>query len=567
MLSRLQINNLAVIENAIFEPKNGFNVISGETGAGKSLLIDAISLIMGIKASRDMVRAGADEAVVEALFDISDIEDSGLRELLDSNGIDYSDGILIILRKVTGDGRSSARINGRTVIMSALRSISAYLVDIHGQHDTQQIFDSSFHLSMLDAFSGEEVANLLEQYRKILAEYKAVVLEIRRLTDQPESAGARIDYLSKAIEEINDAAFKEGEEEELVRIRKQGRRTEQKAALIGQAEALINSEDGSGMDVMARIDSAARYLIKAGEMDDEDKTAVELSDRLTSLLSMTADISGRLSNYLAASRHDPQAVAAADARYSLLMDLEGKYNCSSIKELNDFAIESREEIGQIQDGKARLAVLRKQRSSVEKALLDKAEELSDARKAKADMLSQAITENLRDLEIPSASFYVEFRRRERERFFTSGGIDDVTFMFSANPGQPPRNLAQTASGGEASRIMLAIKNILSAADTVPTLIFDEIDTGVSGRSSIAISRKLKSISTHHQVLCVTHTSQLAAAADSNFLITKQSGEDNSYTVIRELDYDEKVSEVSRLLSGTNDEESILLAKQMISSMA
>lgn len=565
MLTRLEINNFAVIEHAVFEPTTGFNVISGETGAGKSLLIDAIGLIMGCKASKDLIRSGKDEAFVEAIFDLSDNADSSLYELLSQSGIDTEEGMLIISRKISLDGKSIARINGRTVVLAVLRGITSYLVDIHGQHDTQKIFDDSYHCGMLDAFSGSEVQNSLNSYRTILQEYKNIVLEIRRLSSLPDSMDARRDYLNAAIAQIREAAFEDDEEEKLIRIRKESRDDKRRAELINQAEQYVNSEDSAGMDIMARFDSASKSVTRLMEMADDPQIA-SFDSKLQELIAATAELSLDLKKYSELNEYDPEVAARADSRYGLLMDLKGKYNCSTVEELNKFAYSAEDEIKNLEDSTVRLAQLRKERSSVEKKLLAQAEELSAIRHEKAKYLSDAIAKNLSDLEMPDAKFDVQFVRRSKERFFSGNGIEDITFMFSANPGQPPRNLALTASGGEASRIMLAIKNILSEADTVPTLIFDEIDTGVSGKSSIAIAHKLKSISANHQVLCVTHTSQLAAAADTGFLISKAPDNGTVATHINKLTEEEQIKEVSRLLSGTSDEESILLAKQMINSM-
>lgn len=560
MLIRLEIENFAVISHAVLEPENGLNVISGETGAGKSLLIDAIDLILGGKASKNLIRTGEDNAYVEAVFDISDSDSDQLREMLSDSGIDTSDDQLIISRRISRDGKSLARVNGRTVVLAVLKVISSFLVNIHGQHDTQKIFDESSHVEMLDSFGGDELRPYIDSYTALLSEYKEIVLDIRRLSAMPSSLEGRKEYLQFAIKEISDAGFYEGEEEELVTKNRSFKLLEKNASILSEADELINSDDSRGYNVIDRIRGCTTAFEKLLSSDDSYK---EITDKLKSLLADAESISGDISDIASGSSYSREEADLITSRLGLLYDLKSKYSCNGISELNAFRYKAEDELNDLKESADLLVNLRKRRSEVESELLNAAEALTAQRRIYAVRLSEKISDQLHDLEMPKAVFGVDFVRRSKERFFSAHGIDDVIFVFTANPGEDSKSLASTASGGEASRIMLAVKCILSGADPVSTLIFDEIDTGVSGRASGAIANKLHMISQSHQVLCVTHTSQIAAAADHNFLIAKTSDKDSTKASVTCLDPESKIIEVSRLLSGSVSDESVDLAKKLV----
>ncbi|MBO4637930.1 MAG: DNA repair protein RecN [Clostridiales bacterium] len=556
MLTRLEIRDFAVISQAVFEPGPGMNVISGETGAGKSLLIDAISIILGRKASKGLIRDQSDEAFVEAVFDISDITDPEFYKLLSESGIDYEDKLLIIMRKVSRDGKSSIRINGRTVILAFLRTVASYLVDIHGQHDTQQIFDTMCHADLLDGFAGEPVSSLKQKYQEELRDYKDLVLEIRSLNVRPEISGSRRKYLEDAVTEITNAGLTSGEAETLAEKRKKNDLAFASVNRLNSADELLTSEDEHGQSVISRIDAAYSEISK---IKGYEALAGEI-DRLRSFIS---EVSRKISDEIDNAGYDPVEASEVSSRIDLINSLESKYGGDPLAYLD----EAREELDLIDNREKRLKELRKERSVKEAALLKAADDLSQARREAALKLSEGITRQLKDLDIPDSVFSVDFRPRPKERFFSGNGTEDIIFMFSANKGQSPKNLSQTASGGEASRIMLAIKAILSKADTVPTLVFDEIDTGVSGRAALKIAGKLRSIGNDHQVLCVTHTSQLAAAADLNFLISKKDTGDSVSSNIERLSDEGRICEVARLLSGDVTEESVKLAGKLINDLS
>lgn len=560
MLVRLEIRDFAVISNIVFEPGKGLNVISGETGAGKSLIVDAIGLIMGAKASRNLIRTGSPSAFAEAVFDCSDLNDDEFRKILSDNGIEDDDGMLIVSRTVYDSGKSVARVNGTGVTNAVLKDISAMLVDIHGQHDTQAIFDESTHVKLLDRFAGEKCVKLHKEYVKSLQEFKDLVIRIKEISSSPDYLERRRDYLEFAVNEIESAGFKDGEEEELHDTKKKLSQNEVLFESLKNAGDLLNTETNYQSPVQS-VNQASRELLKASQNDESLKEIAERAQALAlDLDALASDVDKVLSD----RNYDEGLKERTEQRIGLLYELKAKYG-ATIADINKFASESKAELDAIEKNKDILQELKKQRTFKEKELLDLAEKLSSERKVCAKKLEKAITKELSDLEMPDAIFEVSFVRREKAKFFSMSGIDDISFRFSANPGQQVRPLSAIVSGGEASRIMLAVKNVLSRVDLIPTLIFDEIDTGVSGKASLAIANKLKAIASDHQVLCVTHTAQIAAASDRGFVLTKKVTGGNTETVCTVLEGAGKTGEVSRLLSGSDSESSLRLAEDLIKS--
>jgi len=555
MLIRLEIRDFAVISRASFEPGFGLNVITGETGAGKSLLVDALGLIMGDKANRNVIRSGSDSAFVEAVFDISGISSPELTAFLEESDIDHEEEMLIISRKINTDGKSIARINGKTVVLSVLRKLASFLIDIHGQNDTQVIFDESKNCELLYSFGGEEVRNAKADYDKALAEYKDVVLQIRNLSGSPEQLKKRREYLEFAISEIEEAGLYEGMEEDLMSRKKRLARGEKLSEALTGAYSLIDDDKGA----YNLVSSASSYLNRMTEADDG---LDPLKERLSSVLLELSDIRDELSGKIEELDYDGSVKEDVDRRISKLFDLKSKYG-DSVAEIMAFAEHGKAEIDAYENNRDILSDLRKKSHVLEQELLDRSSELTKALRKAADVLGNDIVSELADLEMPDCLFEVQFKERSKEKYFSAHGVYDIRFMFSANKGQEAKPLSSIVSGGEASRIMLAIKNILSRFDSIPTMIFDEIDMGVSGKASVAIAYKLHSIAKGHQVLCVSHTSQICAAADNNYLITKNRADDTISSDVTKLDKEGKINEVSRLLSGKTDEESVNLAKNLI----
>ena len=559
MLRRLEIKNFAVISHCVFEPEYGLNVISGETGAGKSLLIDAIGLILGDKASKNLIRTNSDKAYVEAIFDYSLVNDSVvelIKSILDASGIDFDEDNLIVIREISSDGRSVARINGRTVVLSVLKQITSLLIDIHGQNDTQQIFDDSTHVNLVDGFIGQDAFDLLNEYRSTLAKYKDIVVGIKKLGSSPELRKIKREYYCHAIEEISKANFKIGEEETLHESKKVLSNVSKVSKVLEQVNDLLNGGEVSGN---SKVKMAHGLLSKVSNVSDEYSS---LSKRLESISLDLDALSTELGEEYSKLDSSDLKLDEINSRISLLFDLKSKYG-NSIEEIHAFLDDAKRNVEEIDGTADRLAELKAQRSVVEAELLSVSKRLSDLRHSKAQILSEKIVNELVDLEMPSSRFVVEFREHSKDKYFSSVGTEEITFSFSANPGESLKPLSRIVSGGEASRIMLAIKTILSEVDNTATLVFDEIDTGISGVASLKVAEKLKVISNNHQVLSVSHTAQIAAAAKENFFIHKEISNESSFTDITHLDADGKLNEVSRLLSGTSDSQSLDLAKTLI----
>ncbi len=559
MLLRLEIKDFAVISNITFEPSYGLNVISGETGAGKSLIVDAISLILGGKASKNLIRTSSPTCFVEACFDVSELNDSEFKTILTDSEIEPDDGMLYISRTIYQNGKSIARINGRSVTLNVLKDIASFLVDIHGQHDTQKIFDERSHVRLLDRFGGDKIGDLYSAYTRKLSEYKEIVTKIKEISASPDYLDKRKEYLEFVISEIDEAGFKEGEEEALYEKKQKIVNSEKSALGLSEASDLLSG--GEYQSPVQQILQASKVLSEVAARDEQYKDlAKDLESLSLDLESAASDISKILDDL----DYDPEIKSGIEHRIGLLYDLKAKYG-SDIKAINEFRNKAKEELDAIDSNKDLLAELRSKSKKIEKDLIEVSAKLSEERKKASKKLSKEIVKELEDLEMPSAIFEVSFTEHEKARYFSSTGTEDIAFRFSANPGQEVRPLSAIVSGGEASRIMLAVKNILSRCDVTPTLIFDEIDTGVSGKASEAIARKLMSISSDHQVLCVTHTAQIAAAADCNFKLSKEIRNNNTVTTCTVLDPESKIKEVSRLLSGSDKDSSIRLANDLIES--
>lgn len=557
MLIRMDITNFALIDNAVFEPRKGFTIITGETGAGKSLLIDAIACLRGSRAGKDTVRTGCARAQIEALFDgVSGlIED---RELEEYGIAPEADDTLIISRDITSDGKSTARINGKMVPLSVLKEFGSRLVDIHGQNDQQAIFQPAMHIELLDRFGGAAVTDKVAEYASALKEYRACIEEIRTLGVDPAARKRRAELLSYQINELSEASFQKGEEEELLRQKKLLSSGEKIRESLSECCSILKSEeDGS---VPMQLAAAGSLLENVVRLEPELKESLDQLRQALLAIEGTGDV---LEAYLERAEQPKTSLAEIESRLDLLFRFKVKYG-STIPEMLSFLENARAEADALIGSEKRLEQLHRERLVLEKLLMEKADAVHNARKSAALELSRSIVAELSDLGMEGAVFSVSFSQRPRDRFFTRNGYDDVAFMMSANPGEPEKPLSKIASGGEASRIMLAIKTILAAADATPTLIFDEIDAGISGRTATVVAQKLRRLSETHQVFCVTHMAQISAAADRHYMIEKETRDERTHTLIRSLEKKEREEEVARLLSGDRyDKTSLDLAARLI----
>lgn len=555
MLQSLYIENIAVIERADIAFDAGLNVLTGETGAGKSIVIDAINAVLGERISRDIVRTGSDEARVTALFsDLSPAAAEALREW----GIEPDeDGCLLIQRTISAEGKGTCRIGGRPVTVSILRDVGRRLVNIHGQHENQALLSPERHVTYLDRLGGH--APLLEAYRAVYERLCSLRRELDKADMDETMKARRIDLLRYQIDEIEAAELTAGEEEELEASRRLYRHAEAVAeGMMAAKEALSGDEDTMG--ALSRLEGAASALSGAGRYMEE---AAVLSKRVENALYELEDCADELRDLLSRLEFDPAELDRVEARLDLIRRLFSKYG-PGIPDVLAYAEQARQELDDIENADERQARLRQALAAAEQDAAEAAARLTDARTKTAERFSKSVMEQLAFLDMPHVTMEVSITPAS----LSSGGADQVEFLMSANPGEPPRSIAKIASGGELSRVMLAIKSVLADADDIDTLVFDEIDAGISGRAAWKVGVKLRETargsdgSRSRQVLCVTHLAQIAAQADHHLLIAKSVRDGRTYTDVRPLDEDGRMEELARIIGGEATPASREAAREM-----
>lgn len=547
MLCNIDIKNVAVIENMSFAPLAGMSVLTGETGAGKSVLIDCLNLILGARTNKSLIRHGEKKALVSAMFTSNDEID----KLLETVGIDAEDEI-IIQREITDDGKSIARINGNMVPASFLRELAPYLVDIHGQHDNQMLLNSSRHIEFLDSYAN--LYELRSKYSVLYNKLKEINNEIETLNRNEQERLSRIDLLKYQTDELISANLKDGEEELL----------KEESILISSSEKLSQSLMMAYDNLYDNENNAYDFINKALNalegVSGLDKSIESVYARLTDAMYAIKDSAVELRDFSERTEFNEQRLDEISERLDLIKKLERKYG-STIKDCLEFLDKASSELDSLINHDERNLVLLKEKENIIKEMTILAVNLNSKRVKAAKKLSEEIKNELHDLDMPKAEFSVDIKVTDDFKPF---GRDIVEFMFTANPGQPLAELAKIASGGELSRVMLAMKTVLSKDDGADTLIFDEIDTGVSGNAALKIAKKLSALGKFKQVICVSHSPQLAAAADNNFKIEKFSDSDNTTTKIFSLGYEERLLELARMIDGESiSKASIEHAKEML----
>ncbi len=540
MLSLLHIENIAVIECADIQFGQGFHVLTGETGAGKSIIIDAISAILGQRAYRDMIRTGANKASVRAVF-------TQVPELawFADNGVEYDPEILI-QREIYLDGKNVCRVNGVPVTVSILHSLGIQLINIHGQHDSATLFDEDNHLAFLDAFSDNEMLRVdyLQTYEAVMALRR----EIDSLTMDESEKLRRMETLKYQIKEIEKAALQPGEDEELEARRKLLQNAEKLSdGLQEAAECLYGGDDTDG--AASLLSQAERALAKLGRFTDEFDCIREL---ITDLQYRVADAAEQVKDAADELQYSGEELENIESRLDVIHKLRRKYGVTCA-DILDYLENARQELEQIEFADDRLEKLKKKLSKAEKIAWEAAEILRQNRKQAAQAMSQRILAELAQLDMPRVQFACNFEETQ----LSPKGADAVAFYMSANAGEALKPMSKVASGGELARIMLAMKNVLAEKDQVHTLIFDEVDTGVSGRAAQKVAEKLRSVAQHKQVLCVTHLPQMAALAHTHFLIAKEERQGRTYTSVTPLDQEGRKKELARIIGGTNITETTL----------
>ena len=541
MLELLHIENIAIIEAADIEFAPGFNALTGETGAGKSIVIDSLSAVLGQRTSRELIRTGAEKAFVSAAF-------SGMApELTETLGIQpEADGTLLLQREIQTDGKNVCRVNGRPVTVGQLRALGARLLNIHGQHDGQQLLDEEQHIVYLDSFS--RVESLAITYAEKYKNFTDIRRQIGALQMDEAEKARRVDTLQYQIEELRRAKLTPGEEEELTARRGMLRNAEKFLDAVAGADYALNGDD-SGGGALSALRQAQDALSGVRHLDD---AFGQLYERLGEAYSEVYDIAATVEDKRGELDVSPGELDRVESRMDLLYRLKKKYG-ATVEDMLDYQARCEAELAQIEDAGDTLARLEQALSKAEKEARQAAQALSDARKAAAERLTAQILTELQQLDMGKIRFAVDFA----EKPLDSDGMDTVRFLMSANVGEELRPIHKIASGGELARIMLAMKNVLSEQDHVGTMVFDEVDTGVSGRAAQKVAEKMARISRRKQVLCVTHLPQLAAMADTHFSVEKGERGGRTYTEVRRLDREQRRRELARLTGGSHVSQTML----------
>lgn len=534
MLTQLHIENIAVIEKADIDFRPGLTVLTGETGAGKSIIVDSLGAVLGARTSRELVRSGAEKGVVSAVFE-SDNANSWFEE----NDIEPEDEI-IIQRKISADGKSSCRVCGNPVSVAQLRELGALLLDIHGQNDGRQLMDESRHREYLDSFGGLE--SVLGEYKAAYREYTACKREIERLSMDEVEKARMADSLQYQIDELEKAAVKAGEEDELSAKRDLLRNSEKLTEAIDGAFSALY---GADVNAVSLADEASALMNRAAMITDELRETLEIIENASSLM---YDASERIRDFRSGLEFSPEEYDNIESRLALLRKLRRKYNMDE-EGLLLYLDECRKKLSELEYADDMLLKLNKQLEKHIDSCRVKAAELTKRRKSAAQELEARIISELRDLSMPSVRFAVEIVPLESKLGFDLNGADDIRFLISANAGMELGRISKIASGGELSRIMLAMKTVFSKNDPIETMVFDEIDTGVSGIAAQRVGEKMSDLSRGKQVLCITHLPQIASLADSHDLIRKSERAGKTFTEVQELDRQGRRVELARLHGG------------------
>ena len=556
MLQYLHIENIAVIEQANIEFSNGFNVLTGETGAGKSIIIDSLFAILGERTSRELIRHGCDRAVVSASF--IDIGDVALNKLNELGYTVNHDEELIIQRVLFADGRGQVKINSQPANVSTLKEIGKLLINIHGQHDNQTLLDASKHISFIDSYA--ENGAIKNDYLNAFMSFRDITKRYNSISAAEEEKREKSKLLRYEIDELEKADIKAGETEDLkqrISIAQQSKRV---LAAINEAKTALSGTDDT--EVLSSIDllnTAARALSGISEVYGNAKPTFERLTTLALELEAAADEIEALSDGVSL---DPEELLNCQNRLDMIYDLMLKYG-NTEQDILDYLEKAKAELLAIESDEKELNKLEGMLKPAEKALIDAGAKLTTSRQNAAEKICQHICSELSFLDFNGAQFLAEISNGK----YTKNGCDYTEFLISTNVGEAPKPLVKIASGGELSRIMLAIRSVLSLKDDVGTLIFDEIDSGISGHAAHKVAVKLYSVAKKRQVICVTHLAQIAAAADRHLFISKSVNNGKTFTEVTELDHDGKVREIARIMSGTEYTENLLkTAEELISQM-
>ncbi len=542
MITNLHIKNIGIIDDLEIDLNKGMNVLTGETGAGKTLIIDSISIICGGRFSKEMIRKGENHSYVELCMYVP-------------NDVNSIDGNIIITREIYNNGRNMCKINGRLVTVAELKNFMSNYIEIHGQNDNQKLLDSRTHIKYLDNFSGEGIIQLKNEYKEKYQRYNEIRRELKNNYGDEKEKQRKLDLLRYQLNEIQEARLKEGEESELEERSKIIRNSEKIAKNLSEAEMAV------GENTIDLIGNAIRALEKIENIDRKyEETTASLKDIYYGI----QEISSNLSGYLSDIEFDEQEREEVETRLDIIDNLKRKYG-NNIEEILKYADEIADEIKKIENVDEYNNKLKNEQKQIEKEMTKIAEKISKIRKENAEELNKKINKELEDLEMKNAKINVKVEYKI-EQFFEDGK-DQVGIYIKTNVGENESELTKIASGGEMSRIMLAIKKVLAEVDKMPVMIFDEIDTGISGKAAKSVANKMRSISKNHQVLCISHLAPIAAMADYNYFISKKVENDRTCTSIKLLNEQEVLCEIARISSGEINDVTLQYANELRSKIA
>ena len=535
MLSQLFIKNIAVIESASIDFENGFNVFTGETGAGKSILIDAINAVLGGRTSRDLVRTGASKAFVSAVF--SDISPK-VKNILEELGYDSDEDDLLISREISSEGKNICKINARPATVSALKQLSCALIDVHGQHDSAILQNPELHIGYIDAYgnTSSELRSYAESYKAMKETERA----IKKISMDDSDKEARIDLLKYQIGEIESAAIEEGEEEELLALSKRIKSSENIMELVSGTVAALDGDDGSE----GALEELETVIKNAQQLAEYFPDFTGISEKFKSSYYELEEFANDVKNCADELDFDPNLQNRTEKRLDEIFRLKRKYG-GSVEAMFAYYNKAKNELDGIEFSEERLEKLNKEYAVLKKAAEEKASVLTQKRLDAAKSFEHAVMNELSYLNMPNVRFSVNFEHTD----YSESGCDNIEFYIATNAGEPLKPLAKIASGGELSRIMLSIKNVLADKDEVGTLIFDEVDTGISGAAAQKVGKKLKQVSKGRQIICVTHLAQVAAFADNHLLISKATENERTFTSVTSLDKEGRICELARIMGG------------------
>lgn len=553
MLRSLHVKNLALIDEIEVEFGEGLNILTGETGAGKSIILGSVNLALGGRYTRDIIRDGADYGFVELTFEIRDPRQIERLKALD---VFPEEGMVVLSRRLM-EGRSVSRINGETVTMGLLREVSAVLIDIHGQHEHQSLLYKKNHLEILDAFAREEGAGCRQAVQEAYRDYRACEKELEEVSMDESQRAKEMAFLEFEVEEIEKAALQEGEDEELESAYRRMANGRKIAGSALEAYRYTSEDPDSASENLSR---AIRALSEAAECDEG---ARQLQEQLVEVDSLLNDFNRELSDYSKSCEYSEEELYETENRLNEINRLKVKYG-GTVGEILAYQEQQAGKLEKLQDYEAYLAGLEKKAKEAEALLVEACRSLSQVRKSQAAILEEAVQKGLEELNFADVRFEIHF---EELKSYTGNGTDDVEFMIALNPGQPLRPLKDVASGGELSRIMLAIRTVMARRDDIETLIFDEIDVGISGRTAQKVSEKMALIGKTHQVICITHLAQIAAMADAHYVIEKTVEEMETRTRIRRLTEEDSVRELARILGGARITDAVLTNAREMKELA